>query len=503
MLTSEILGELKGLLPGDNAPPEQQGFQLIYDFERALQAPAIEMMLRGWRIDPWARETGIAELRKRLTRLSYIIDAFAGSIWNYRSPTKSKNDYPKPKLLNPESTQQLSKFFYEVMQLPPIIKHKDGAETRPMDRDALEKLRAYFIARPIINAILAYRDIAGQLEVLESEVDDDWRMRTSYNPAMTSTGRWSSSKSITGSGRNLQNIEEDLRYMFISDIGMKLVGADLEQAESRETGWLCGVLFNDWSYLDAAESGDLHTAVSRLIWPNLAWNGDIVHDRKLAETPYYRHFTHRDIAKRAGHATEKMGQPAEIAKQIHVPLPLIKEFQGKQFRAFPCLPKFFNWVASQIQREHFLIDTFGRRRDFFGRADSTDTIKEAVAFMSQSPTANRLNLGLWRVWKHMGPNSDTPVELLAQLHDAIYLQRSERDTDEAAVVAEVKRHLDVPLSFRGRVFTVPSEIKTGWLWSNAYEPQANGTKKLKHSNGLIKFSGYDARTRIETGLKVA
>ena len=52
LLTAEILGELKTLLPGDNASPELQGPKLIYDFERALQAPALEMMLRGWRIDP-------------------------------------------------------------------------------------------------------------------------------------------------------------------------------------------------------------------------------------------------------------------------------------------------------------------------------------------------------------------------------------------------------------------------------------------------------------------
>jgi hypothetical protein len=495
LLTAEILGELKSLLPGNNAPPELQGPKLIYDFERALQAPALEMMLRGWRIDPWSRDAGIAELRRRLTRLSFIIDAYAGAIWDQRSPTKASNDYPRPSLLNPDSTKQLQVFFYDCMKLPPIIKRKDGAETRPMDRDTLEKLESYFLARPIISAILAYRDICGQLEVLECEVDDDWRFRTSYNPAATKTGRWSSSESLTGSGRNAQNIEESLRYMFISDLGRKLVGCDYEQSESRDIGWLCFVLFDDPTYLDACESGDLHTAVARLIWPNLDWNGDPKHDRTIADRSYYRHHSYRDIAKRAGHATNYLGQAPEIARQIRVPLQLIREFQERYFSAFPSIRTLHTWVASQLQRNHYLINAFGRRRDFFGRADSSETIKQAVADLGQSTTANRTNLALWRIWKHMGPKSKHPVELLAQLHDAIYLQRNEADTDESEIVAQVQEHMNVKLSYRNRIFSVPTEPKVGWLWSSAYEYAADGAKILKHPDGLIKFTGSDTRAR--------
>lgn len=780
MLTAEILGELKSLLPEANAPPQLLGPKLIYDFERALQAPAMEMMLRGWCVDPWAREAGIAELRRRLSRLSLIIDCYAGAIWDQRSPTKPRNDYPKPKLLNPESESQLKLFFYDCMKLPKVTRHKGGEETFPMDRDALEHLDRYFIARPIVQAILAYRDTAGQLEVMESQVDDDWRLRTSYNPAATTTGRWSSSKSTTGTGRNLQNIEEDLRYWLVADPGAKLLGADLEQAESRETAWLCGVLFDDWSLLDSCESGDPHTVVARIIWPKLAWNGDLAHDRKIAETIYYRHYSHRDMAKRCRHAcltedhevltpsgwvpigekpdiilqfseeksefvvvsnwtdseqevvfcewngsslsaqmtpdhrilyrndsksglkiatatavsnmasakipsgwgyiggtveisvedarliaayqcdgywnhgskvefhlrkprkiarlenlanagkreysqgrsdydkfyvqipeistwpkkagaylltwpedsvrayleelvywdghidkkgcstlsstdkdhlewiqtinriygiggnlvqhsgisgfgsvsyvlayngrqftkssslrktrkfmkaralcptvpsgffyirrngkisvtgnTEKGGLPPEISKQLRIPVPMIREFQQKYFAEFPAQQKLFTWIASQIQRDRYLINAFGRRRDFFGRPDSHDTLKEAIAFMSQSPTADRLNLGLWRIWRY-----EPDLALLAQLHDAVYAQRSEV-TDEADLIARVQRHLDVPLSFRGRRFTVPSEVKVGWRWANATPAWPDG---------MIKWKGSDTRTRTQ------
>jgi DNA polymerase I-like protein with 3'-5' exonuclease and polymerase domains len=495
MLTCEVLNELKTLLPSHNSPIELQGPKLIYDFERALQAPAIEMNLRGWKIDPWAREDGIAKLRKRLERLSDIIDCYVSAICDLRSPTKATNDHPKPKTLNPNSTSQLATFFYDILQIPPIIRKKEGKLTKPMEREILEKLEGYFIARPIIAAILSYRDNEGQLEVLETEIDSDWRMRTSFNPAMTTTSRFSSSKSITGTGRNFQNIEEELRYMFIANKDKKLFGADLEQAETRETGWLCWVLFGDSSYLDSAESGDPHTILAREIWENdLDWNGDLKHDRKIADQLYYRQHSYREVAKRVRHGTEKFGGYLEIARQIRVPNKLIKSAQERMFATYPCLNQFFTWVAGQLQREHYLIDAFGGRRDFFGRADSNDTIKEGIAFMSQAPTARRLNLGLWRMWKYMGPNSNHPVELIAQLHDAVYGQRLEFDTNEAKIISEMQKHLDVPLSYRGRRFTVPSEAKVGWSWGNANQD---------HPDGLIKWTtSGDKRTRVNNNLEL-
>lgn len=495
MTTLETKNELQTLLPGANARLELRGPKLIYDFERALQAPAIEMMLRGWQVDPWARETGIAELNRRLERLSYIIDRYAGAIWDEKSPTKSTNNHPKPKLLNPNSTEQLQRFFYEHMGIKRIVRHKNSKETYPMEREILERLETnYFIVRPIISAILAYRDNEGQLEVLESEVDSDWKMRTTYG-VTTTTGRFASSKSITGLGRNMQNIEEDLRYIFVSEKNKKLIGADHEQAETRDTGWNCYILFGDSSYLDSAESSDPHTDLARILWPKLDWNGELNHDKKIAGQTFHRHHSYREAAKRLRHATEKFGQAGEISRQTRIPLKLCKEGQEKIFETYPCLQKYFTWVASQLQSKHYLIDAFGGRSDFFGRVGSNDTIKEGIAFMSQAPTGRRLNLGLWRVWRHMGPNSNTPFELLAQLHDAIYGQRSEQDTDEAEVITEIKKHLDVPMTYKGRRFTVPSEVKVGWCWGNAYQQDRDNNMVLKHPDGLTKYTGSDTRVR--------
>lgn len=233
-VTFEVFEELSALLTLQGAP--EPSFPLVYDFERALQAPALDMMLRGFKIDQYERYKGIEATRVERDLIRAQLDEIAEVIWN--------------KGLNPGSYKQMKEFFYGALHLPEQWTSKHGEKKLSLDRETLEKLEKYFHARPLIALILEARDLAKQLSVLETEISQDGRMRTSYNIGGTNTGRWSSSANAEGTGTNLQNISPKLRRMFVADRGWKLCGIDLEQAESREVGWLCGLLFDDWTYLD-------------------------------------------------------------------------------------------------------------------------------------------------------------------------------------------------------------------------------------------------------------
>jgi len=185
--------------------------------------------------------------------------------------------------------------FYDKIGVPII--RKKGKPT--VNRDAMERMEAYLIARPIVGHIKAMRDLGKKVSVLKTEIDPDGRIRTSYNIGGTTTGRLSSSFSEFGTGTNLQNIEESLRSVFIADRGHKLGYFDAEQGESRAVGAIEWNLFNDGRYLNACESGDLHTSVAKLCWPNLGWVGSPNADKELAEQPYYRHYSRRFMCKRS------------------------------------------------------------------------------------------------------------------------------------------------------------------------------------------------------------
>ena len=473
----------------------------IYSFERAIQAPALEMMLRGWLVDEYLRRKAVTELETKLARLEQILLAYANAIWD------------KP--LNPRSRPQMLAFFYgvreaqgETFPLPgpsfkftPMWSSKKGVRKLSMDREALEKLEHYFHAMPIIAVILAIREITKQIEVLSTQIEADGRMRTSYNIAGTETGRWSSSGNAWGTGGNLQNINPGLRYIFVADPGWKICGIDLEQAESREVGWLLGTLFNDWTYLDACEQGDLHTFTARLIWPNLPWTGDLRRDRKIADQIFYRDFTYRDMSKRGGHGSSYLGTPWTMARHLKVPVQLMVDFQEKFLhRAFPTMPKWHRWTAQEIQTKSLLTTPFHRTRHFFGRTNDDATLREAIAFVPQSSTADRTNLGLWRIWKHMGSR----VKVLHQNHDAVYFLYRE-DDNEREIISQALSLMEVEFFHKGRRFVVPGEAKVGWNWASQHNlakpsPGWRDEKGTWHENrlnwdGLIKWKGEDLRKR--------
>lgn len=450
----------------------RQNETLIYDFERQMQGPALEMMSRGFRVDINEREKAAISIRQKrddhVNRVLYKVLEVFGSDFTEKFSNSGK---------------QLQTLFYDRMHLDPIETHRDGETKRPMDRETLEKLMLKSKwAEPIIRLVLLNRDLTKALQVLETEIDPDWRWRCSYNIGGTSTGRWSSSKSPFGTGNNFQNITEELRRVFIPDPGYKLYGIDKAQSEARDVGWFCGVILGDWSYLDACESGDLHTYVTRLLYPDWDWTGDLKKDRAIAERRCYRLFTFRDISKRLGHGTNYIGTPREMARQLRLPVALVEDFQRRYFTAFPCIPRMHAWIAQQIQRERYLINSFGRRRDFFDRPDSNDTLKAAVAYEFQSATGDCVNKGLLRLWKHF---RDGPIQILSQLHDAIYFQMpimSERE--EFDYLEQALKQIEITQKFVNREMTIPGEIVGGFNWAHRFRLRADGTKEEWNPKGL-------------------
>jgi DNA polymerase I-like protein with 3'-5' exonuclease and polymerase domains len=458
-LTHEIFTTLSAQMPAA---------QPAYNFELAQQAPVLEMMLRGFAVNPGARELGINSTKEQLARLDVIIDGLAHAVWD--------------KGLNPNSGMQLKELFYGRLGIPEIRVYSKGELKYPMDRGVIEQVEDYFQARPIAACVLAHRDLSKQLSVLETEVDADWRMRTSYNIGGTKSARFSSSSSPTGTGTNLQNISESLRHILVADPGYRLYGMDASQSDSRMVGYMCGLLFDDWTYLDACESGDLHTAVARLTWPKLAWTGDIKKDRKLAETPFYRHFSYRDCCKKLGHGTNFLGKAPTLAKLIHIPKDLVEPFQERYFDAFVALQKWHAWTASELQTKRRLISIHGRHRDFFDRTNADETVRKGLAFLAAAPTADNLNLGMWRIWRYM-PH----VQLLAQVHDAVYFQAPE-ELEPNTVVLEAQKHLAVTLTApNGRKFTVPTDAKIGYNWGNRSPADEENNIAEKNPRGLWKF----------------
>ena len=253
-ITREVWDAMSPSLASNSSPE----FRSTYEFSKSLQGPVLEMNARGVRIDVARKAEVIDEFFEQLDHLErnlerIVLEGVGMPHFNWRS-----ND-------------DLRHLFYTRLGIPPI--RFKGSVT--VNRNALEKMEAYTIARAIISHMSAMREIAKKISVLRTEIDSDNRMRTSYNIAGTDTGRFSSSYSEYGTGGNLQNIEESLRSVFISDPGMKFVKFDAKSGESYVVGAIEWNLFRDGLYLDAVDSGDVHTAVAKICWPELKWTGNL------------------------------------------------------------------------------------------------------------------------------------------------------------------------------------------------------------------------------------
>lgn len=451
-----------------------------YAFSRSLQAPILEMTMRGTKIDLLQRGRALTFYEERIrglqTNLQSIIVEGIGlpSSFNWKSPT------------------QLVHLFYTVLGYNPVRKRNaQGRMVPTANREAMEKLSAHFYAAPICNHILKLRELEKKCQFLRTELDPDNRIRTNFNIAGTKTGRLASSISDYGTGTNVQNVDRELRRCFVADEGMKLANLDLEQADARNVGAICWNLFVEshgekfaGAYLDACESGDLHTRVCSMAWRDLPWTGDSKSDRAVADQIAYRELSYRDLAKRLGHGTNYLGTPGTMAKHSKVQTKLISDFQDRYFSGFPSIKEWHQWVKRSLAESASITTLFGRRRFFFGRRDDAKTLRDAVAYAPQSMTADQIDTGIINIWRA------NKVQLLIQVHDSILFQYPEELEDEIIPWALQTLRTTIPLH-KGRDFTVPTEAKVGWNWGDVeFDKQG---QVINNPMGLVKWKGGDNR----------
>lgn len=302
---------------------------------------------------------------------------------------------------------------------------------------------------------------------------------------------------VTGN-TNLQNVNRKLRYPFVADKGMYMVNVDLEQADGRNVGAICWEIFHDadrkeiaralgvksWigaegvdfarTFLDACESGDLHTSVCRMTWPELAWPEDPKEWKKYCDSQTaHGQDSYRQLAKKLGHGTNYFGTPRTMAKHAHTPRKVIEDFQDRYFGQFPCIKAWHGWTINRIQESGTLTTLFGRRRMFFGRGNDASTHRKAIAYCPQSMTGEQIDRGLLQIWRKY-----PQVQLLNQVHDSILFQVP--FSEHADLIPQILETMKVELELKGgRKFSVPLEAASGWNWGYADETNPLGLKKWK------------------------
>lgn len=448
-----------------------------YLMGRAMQGPALTMMLRGMRVDMAERDRLAIQYERELADYARMFARLAQEGLG--------------KEVNSQSPAQLKALFYERLRVEPIKRYDKKKRERVLttNREALEKIvQRGGLPSMFAKILLEIRDTTKLLQVLRTGIDKDSRLRCSYNTTGTETGRWSSSQNVRGTGTNAQNVTDEMRRLIIADDGMKLMQFDLKQAESVIVAALSG----DPRYIEACKSGDPHTYVASLCWPELPWHeaNSKKARRAIAERPYYRHFSYRDMAKRGGHGGNYGGTDKVLAMHLKIPVKVAQEFLDRYFgpKGFPGIKTWQLKTQQRLAATRRLDTPLGRVRYFTGRPTDSTTIKEAIAYVPQSTIGDLLNLGLYRVWLELELTGE--VQLLGQVHDSILLQFDPRKHDEAELVARVQKLLTVPLTINGTEWIIGTDAQTGWNWGKVKEKDG----KVINPYGLREWDGSDSRS---------
>lgn len=385
-----------------------------------------------------------AEANKRLEEHSKLIASIAGSE------------------INPASNPQVQKLLYEKLKFPGIYKKDKGGEKLTVDEPALRKLEKRYPNEPILNAIIMHRKEAKLISTyLNMVIDSDGRLRTSWNPSGTKSGRISSSKTLWKTGLDLQNIPagrsrgvQNIKHVFIAGEGNVFIKADLAQAETRVVAHILRRL-GDPTLYDLYDAGgfDIHNWMATFIF-----NKDIG-----AVLP-----DERPIGKLSNHSGNYMAGPKVLINKalkngLDIDYTFAKHILEVRSAAIPGLEKWWKTVEMIVRRSRTMTTCLGRRRIFFGRFDDT-TFRDAVSFEPQSIVADVCNMMFWKLDEQL----DKDCHLVLQVHDEVVIE-SPMDKVEKVVklIKEVSKIVlwvcsDVPL-------IIPIDISKGTNWRDCIE----------------------------------
>lgn len=461
-----------------------------YQTSIATLPVVLEMMLEGLPVDLAQRRKSLAHYEEVYAKLEAgfirLCVEGLGIPADRTKRTGGRDSMP----INPASPKDIQYLFHTVLQVPEKKRRKKGQDEASVttDREVLESFRSYYFAEVFVNFILAMRDAQKAIGFLRTKLDADNHIRCSFNVAGTTTGRLNSSFSDMGTGTNLQNISGKQKNIFVADDGWMLVDIDLEQGDSRGVGaiawnWFVESHGEEWAgtYLDACESGDLHTTVTRMAWSKLGWPADLdpAACKKIAEQPAYRDKSYRDLSKALGHGTNYLGQPNTMAQHSKLPVSTIVDFQRNYFTAFGCIKAWQEETIRQLRETRCLITPWGRRRFFWNDPNAVPTHNAAIAYSPQSTTGEFINRGAIALQRYRDSHN-LPVRLLLQVHDSLVLMVKRRAIEETIPTVLEQLRVILPLA-KGREFTIPHGIKVGWNYGMASPDNPYGLSKWKGS----------------------
>ena len=392
--------------------------RLFNEVEMPLIPVLAEMECNGVRIDTAALKETSQVFTERMLQLEQEIYQAAGKTFNVASP-KQVGDI----------------LFGEMKIIDKPKKTKTGQYVT--SEEVLQTLRS---KHPIVAHILDYRALKKLLgtyvDALPKLINPrTGHIHTSFNQAVTATGRLSSSDP------NLQNIPvrgedgKEIRKCFIPEEGCEFFSADYSQIELR----VMAHLSQDANMLDAFREGyDIHAATAAKIY-----------DKPVSEVTR----DERTKAKRANFGIIYGITVFGLADRLNIERAEAKQLIDGYFKMFPQVRDYME-QAKETAKANGYVETFFHRRRYLPDINSSNATVRGIAERNainapiQGSAADIIKVAMVRIFQRF-QRENIRSKMILQVHDELNFSvlPNEKELVERIVMEEMQAAypLDVPL----------------------------------------------------------
>ena len=363
--------------------------QLFHDIEMPLIYVLAEMEATGVTLDTAALRESSEILSAQLRDIEQEIYQYAGREFNLNSP------------------RQIGEVFFEEMKLDEKAK-KTKTGSYSTSEEVLEKLRS---KHPIVGKLLEYR---GLKKLLSTYIDalpelinpETGKIHTSFNQAVTATGRLSSTNP------NLQNIPvrdelgREIRRAFTADnADCVFFSADYSQIELR----IMAHLSNDPHMVEAFCSGaDIHAATAAKIYGTETEN--VTSDmRRKAKTANFGII----------YGISAFG----LAERLNISRSEAKELIDGYFKTYPGVREYMD-ESIRVAKERGYVETIFKRKRFLPDINSHNAVvrgyaeRNAINAPIQGSAADIIKLAMIRIHQRFEAEG-LKSRMILQVHDEL------------------------------------------------------------------------------------
>ena len=417
------------------AEVEKMGMLELYN---RIEEPMIDVLadieLQGVRINSEALNNYAIELRELLSRLESEVRDMA------EEPT-----------LNINSSRQLGEVLFAKLRIsnkPKMTKTKQFSTEE-------EYLQGFAHDFPIVSKILEYRGVKKLLstyvEALPQLVNRvSGKIHTSYNQAVTATGRLSSTNP------NLQNIPirdqlgRPIRAAFVaSDSEHTLVAADYSQIELRVMAHLSG----DESLIEAFRCGeDIHSATAA---------------RLYGKSPDAVTSDERRRAKTANFGIIYGISAFGLAQRLDIPNREAKELIESYFASYPGVKAYMDGAIQRATEDGYVETMFARRRVLHDIKSSNRTVRgvaerNAINAPIQGSAADVMKLAMVEIRRRFKAEGICS-QMIMQVHDEVVIDTLNSELE--AVKRIVKEAMESVAELR---VPLVADVNSGATWLEAH-----------------------------------